>query len=246
MKDEDDNLQRKLLQSSTIHELRTHLTAIITSADLLSEQLHPKPSDISGKLLGSITRNAQSMNKKLSQLSETSGFDDVTQPPPPHEDVLLGQTIREVSSLLNPLIQRRRQTLNLQIPDDLLPAQGSRQYVSHILLTLIHNASKFTPSEGSINISARNEKNTVVMEVEDNGIGIPREEWENIFKPHHQLGRRQTVDAGSGRGLSIARFLAELYGGKLWLQSEVGKGSSFFLALPAVVHRENDWHGGTK
>lgn len=235
MNNKDEDKRSKALQSS-IHELKTHLTAIIASTDLLAEQLQSKSGDPSGRLLRAISRNASSMNKKLSQLSGAGGFNDMLQPL--RDDVPVSQVIREISSLLGPIIRRRKQTLDLQMPGDLFPIQGNRQYISSILLSLVHNAIKFTPPGGNITVSASNDNKRVVIEVRDNGIGIPQEEWENIFELRRRLIHNQTSDTGSGIGLPTARFLVELHGGKLWLNSEVGKGSRFFVALPAAAGQE--------
>jgi signal transduction histidine kinase len=97
---------------------------------------------------------------------------------------------------------------------------------------LLANASNFTPEGGSITLTTWHEDGMLITRVSDTGVGIPRREWENIFKPYYKLGRGSGKLAGSGLGLTITRSLVEKHGGKVWLESQEGKGSTFLFSLP--------------
>ena len=244
----EQNEERVDFIDAAIHELKTSLTAIIVSAELLADELRPDEKSVLGRLIQSIIRNAHSIDGRLSLLSETGGLlaeDSRFQPEP----VEIGQVIRNVATQLYPEIQSRRQSLTLEVPDSLPPAKADRQYLEQILLTLIANASKFTAEEGQIKVSVSQDGKRLVVQVSDTGMGIPAEEQERIFQPYYQVdgGKgRQTTSPGQvgghgngGLGLAIAKFLVELHGGKIWLKSIVGQGSNFFFSLPTVVPVES-------
>jgi len=232
----------------TMHELKTPLTAIIVSAELLAEELKPDKNSVLERLIQSIVRNAHSIDERLSLLSGSDEF--LTENSPFHpEPVSIRQVINDVATQLYPKIQSRKQTLTLEVPDSLPRVKADKQYLEQIILTLIANASKFTPEEGQITVSAQQQSRGLVVRVSDTGAGIPPEEQERVFQPYYQVSRdgsnqtahfkkgRSHVD--SGLGLAIARFLVELHGGKIWLESKTGEGSSFFFSLPKVVPAES-------
>ena len=234
--------------AATMHELKTSLTGIIVSAELLADDLQPEGKSVLGRLIQSIIRNAHSIDERLSLLSETGGWlaeNSRFQPEP----VEIGQAINNVTTQLYPGIQSKRQYLTLKVPDSLPPAKADRRYLEQILLALISNASKFTPEEGQIKVSAYQDGKRLVVEISDTGVGIPAEEQEWIFEPYYQVKRdkeHQTArldeerrHSDSGLGLAIAKFLVELHSGKIWLKSKVGQGSSFFFSLPMVMPVES-------
>ncbi len=233
---------------ATVHELKTSLTAIIVSAELLADELNPEEKSVLGRLIQSIIRNAHSIDERLSLFSETGGL--VVENSRFHpESVAIGQVIQDVATQFYPKIQSKKQSLTLKVPDSLPLAKADRQYLEQILLTLMANASKFTAEKGQVKVSADQDGENLVVEVSDTGIGIPVEEQERIFQPYYQVSRGSVnqpshpVDrrghSNSGLGLAIAKFLVELHGGKIWLKSKVGEGSSFFFSLPTVVSVES-------
>jgi len=220
--------------SATTHELKTSLTAIIASADLLADELQLVKDDVPGRLIQSIIRNARCIDERLSHFSEMARLltgDFQFQP----ESVEIGQVIHDVAAQLYPIIQSKRQSLTLELPDSLPLVKADRRYLAQILLNLLSNASNSTPEEGKIRVSAWQDDNSLVVQVSDTGIGIPAEEQERIFQPYYQVKQGKEVrHTGSGLGLAIAKLLVELHKGKIWLKSTVGQGSSFFFSLPKV------------
>jgi len=98
---------------------------------------------------------------------------------------------------------------------------------------LVGNAIKFTPQEGMVTVSAREEKGEVVVEVKDTGIGIAPEDQVHLFEKFYRVGRVETSDIeGTGLGLAIVKSIVEGHGGRVWVESEFGQGSTFGFALP--------------
>ena len=105
--------------------------------------------------------------------------------------------------------------------------------VKQVLYNLLSNAIKFTPEEGQVGLVARLEGPVLSTSVIDTGIGIPREEQESVFEAFHQLPAASPgVREGTGLGLSITKLLVEQHGGRIWVESEPGKGSRFHFTLP--------------
>ncbi|GIV88660.1 MAG: hypothetical protein KatS3mg055_1178 [Chloroflexus sp.] len=141
---------------------------------------------------------------------------------------LLDETIRTAQALIGDRpIQLRR-----EYHDSLPTVLADEVRVRQVLLNLVSNACKFTHM-GEIAVGARAETDQVVLWVRDTGIGIAPADQERIFQQFEQVENADTRHhAGTGLGLSICRWLVELHGGRMWLESEVGKGSIFFFSLP--------------
>jgi signal transduction histidine kinase len=140
----------------------------------------------------------------------------------------IGPVIHSVTAQLYPIMRSKKQSLAVELPASLPPVKSHRQYLEQILLNLLTNASKFTPQGGKISISTSQSDKSLVIQVADNGIGIPADKQELIFQPYYQVNSSK----GSGLGLAITKFLVELHGGRVWLESVSGRGSSFFFSLP--------------
>lgn len=213
--------------SATVHELKTSLTPIIASAELLADELKPDDKSVPARLIQNIIRNAHGLDEKLTNYAEMAGLltgDSPFQPEP----LKIGQVIHSVTTQLYPITHSKRQSLALKLPASLPQVIAHRQYLEQVLLNLLTNASKFTPEGGKITVSASADNNSLVIEVTDTGVGVPAEEQELIFQPYYQINGGR----GSGLGLAITKSLVELHGGKIWLKSVAGQGSTFSFSLP--------------
>ena len=217
--------------SATIHELKTSLTAIIAAAELLADELQQGEKSLIGKLIRSIIRNAHSIDEKLPHALEVQRLLTGNLQLKP-EPVAIEQVIHNVVALFYPKALKEKQSLTLEVPDSLPLVKADSQRIERALLTLVANASKFTPKGGKIKVSAWQDNNTLVVQVSDTGIGIPPAEQERIFQPYYQIKQGGGKLTGSGLGLAIAKSIVELHGGNIWLKSAVGQGSSFFFSLP--------------
>lgn len=218
--------------SATIHELKTALTSVIASAELLADELQPDDKSMPAKLVQNIIRNAHNLDEKLSSFPEMDRLlagDFPFQP----ERLEIRQVIHSVTTQLYPIIQSKRQSLALELPASLPQVKAHHQYLQQILLNLLTNASKFTPERGKITVSVSQNSTSLVVQVTDTGIGIPAEEQELIFQPYYQVNGGK----GSGLGLAITKLLVELHGGKLWLKSAAGQGSTFSFSLPLASNQ---------
>jgi signal transduction histidine kinase len=117
------------------------------------------------------------------------------------------------------------------LASDIGTVEADERKVKQILYNLLTNAVKFTPDGGSVDIAARRQNGQIEIEVKDTGIGIAPEDQTRIFEEFRQVGRERSRE-GTGLGLTLTKRLVELHGGRIWLESEPGKGSTFTFSLP--------------
>ncbi len=152
------------------------------------------------------------------------------------EKVSLKELIEAVVDELNLLTETKQQVIELDLPEDLPEIETDRRKFNLILSNLLSNASKFTPEGGKIRVEGRVEEGEVVVSVSDTGIGIPAKERERIFAPFYQVEDSLTrTHGGLGLGLAIVKSAVATCGGRIWVESEEGEGSTFSFTLP--IHR---------
>jgi signal transduction histidine kinase len=133
---------------------------------------------------------------------------------------------------LRSLAAERGLEIVIDVPDDLPVAHGDIGRLTQCLMNLVGNAIKFT-KEGRVEIGVELVGSELVYRVSDTGIGIPKEELENVFTEFRQVDATVTREfGGTGLGLSITKKFVEMHGGRIWVDSEVGRGCTFFYAVP--------------
>ena len=124
-------------------------------------------------------------------------------------------------------------TLSVELPPDLPAVLVDADRVRQVIANLLHNAIKFTPPGGRVTLSAAAEGDEVIVEVRDTGIGIAKTDLPRVFERFYKGDRARTRGrGGTGLGLAIARHIVDAHGGRVWVKSKEGKGSSFFFSLP--------------
>ena len=222
---EMDEVKSKFLGTAS-HELKTPLTAIKANVDfVLSGREGPIPRNLRQYLL-TIQRNTnriqEIMEKMLDMARIRAGKIDLLM-----ERVNLLQAVKEYVKEIKPV--EKRIDIKINIPRD-LHVTADRNRLHDIYINLLSNAFKFTASGGEIRIGARREDDVVLVEVSDTGVGIPEDQWEKVFDEFYQVDRRRY--GGTGLGLTIVKNIVEEHGGKIWVSSEVGRGSSFYFTVP--------------
>jgi len=213
------------------HELKTPLTSIIAAAGLLAEELEAGHDESHQKLIQTIIHNANTLETRLAELLDIvktgSGKLQLQYEPVDMKSLIIG-TCQQIS----PMLRGKKHKLSTDLPESLPIIRGDGQRLEQVLLNLLTNAAKFTPEGGSIVVRARLDDANLVIEVQDNGIGIAREEQSRLFKPYSRLSSDRQRHPGLGLGLALAKQVVELHGGKIWINSEPGKGSTFSFSIP--------------
>jgi signal transduction histidine kinase len=154
------------------------------------------------------------------------------------EKISLKELIETVVDELNLLTETKQQVIELDLPEDLPEIETDRRKFNLILSNLLSNASKFTPEGGKIRVEGKVGEGEVAVSVRDTGIGIPAKERERIFAPFYQVEDSLTrTHGGLGLGLAIVRSAVATCGGRIWVESEEGAGSTFSFTLP--IHRRS-------
>ncbi|HLV79881.1 MAG TPA: ATP-binding protein, partial [Chthonomonadaceae bacterium] len=144
---------------------------------------------------------------------------------------LIEAAVQQVASLA----AEKHLTLTEKIAPDLPAFSGDEEKLRRTLINLLGNAIKFTPSGGRIEVSARRDEegNAVLFAVQDTGEGIPKEAFQRIFDKFGQVEQRKAGrKMSTGLGLTFCKMVVEAHGGRIWVESELGQGSTFFFTLP--------------
>ena len=208
------------------HELKTPFTAIKSNIDfILSGKEGTVPQNLTPYLL-TVQRNTNRIRKIMDDFLNVVEIRSGRAPLEP-EELQLGHVVREYLAEMGPIDDAFRVTVD--IPNDLL-VFADRNRLHDVYINLISNALKFSPQGGEIRISARHHDGEVLSQVSDQGVGIPADKVENIFDEFFQIDRKKY--GGTGLGLSIVRGIIHHHGGRIWVDSKPGRGSTFFFTLP--------------
>ena len=229
---EEANAAKSQFLATMSHELRTPLNAIAGYAQLLTLELRGPITDAQREDLERIERSQRHL---LSLINDVLNFAKIEAGHIAVEksDVDISEVLKKLDEFVGPQLSEKKLTFTIDCPENDVLACGDSDKVLQILINLLSNAIKFTPEGGRIDLSCRGERDRILLDVQDNGMGIPDDKLDAVFEPFVQVNRGYaTPQEGTGLGLSISRDLARRMGGDLTVQSEAGKGATFTLSLP--------------
>jgi signal transduction histidine kinase len=220
--------------SNVSHELRTPLTAIKASVDNMLDRVL---GDLNEKQVGYLTRiksNSDRLSRLINNLLDLSTIEAGKIDLQPTK-LPLGTLAEEVAESLRPVAAEKLINLDIGAAQPGVSAWADRDKVMQVLINLIGNALKFTPPRGKVAVAVgRNADEWVKITVADTGPGIPAAEVDKVFNRFYQIGQTgRQKSQGTGLGLAISKTLVEMHGGKIWVETEEGKGSTFCFTLPA-------------
>lgn len=229
----EEDMTKLIFIGSTSHELKTPLTAIKANIDFILTEKGGKLPDHLRSRLSTIQRNTNRIQMRLDHLL------DLTRIESGHLHLYL-EPIR-LSEVVGGYIDEIRLedkllSVQVDIPEELV-VYADKNGVHDIFTNLLFNAFKFTSEGGQIKIFANPKGEFVLHEVRDTGIGIPEDKIGRIFDEFYQVENGK--HGGTGLGLAITKRLVEEQGGKIWVESQLGKGSSFFFTLPRFNESQN-------
>ncbi|MBN1484903.1 MAG: HAMP domain-containing protein [Chloroflexia bacterium] len=219
---------RRHMVADIAHELRTPLSVMRVELEALQDGL----SDLGPEVVASLSEEVQLLSRlveDLRLLSLVEAGQLALQPAP----TSLGAVIDGIAQQVAATAERKGISLETRYPPDLPPAMVDADRLRQVLLNLLHNALRHTPAGGAVQIAAQAQAGPLHLSVQDNGEGIPPQELPHIFERFYRTdGSRSRSSGGSGLGLTIARGLVEAMGGRIWAESEVGRGTTVHLTLP--------------
>jgi signal transduction histidine kinase len=220
------------------HEFRTPLNAMLGYTSMLLQGVAGAVEPPVRRQLGRIESNGRHLLTIINEILDISRI-EAGRMPLQVSRIKVPELISEVKAELEPIILRSKLSVVIDVPAEMRPVTTDRQKVKQIVLNLLSNALKFT-HQGTITISARRHEHarTLTVAVADTGIGIAPADQEKIFEDFRQIDNSPTrAYGGTGLGLSICRRLAQMLDGRIAVQSEMGKGSTFTLTLPIKGRR---------
>ncbi len=213
------------------HELRTPLNAIIGFSDVLAERLF---GDLNVKQAEYVTDIAESGRHLLALINDILDLSKIEAGRMELDagDVEMPAVIAQTLSLVRERAERRGIALSSSVGEGVGIVRADVRKVKQVLLNLLSNALKFTPEGGRIDVRACAHADRIEVSVTDTGVGIAPEDHDAVFEEFRQVGASAARVEGTGLGLAISRKFIELHGGRLWLESEPGRGSTFTFSLP--------------
>lgn len=211
-----------------VHELKTPLTPILFSSELLVDELKEEPWK---SVAQNIHRGAANLNNRIDELLDLARVEIGSLKLNPTR-VNPGLLIRNVASSMASMFDRYHQRLLVNLNEKLPPMRADGERLQQVIMNLLVNASKFTPEGGTITISARIAGNSLVVSIKDTGVGISAGEQKKIFEPYERRHTERERPGGLGLGLWLCKRLVELHGGRIWVESQAGKGSTFTFTIP--------------
>jgi signal transduction histidine kinase len=213
------------------HELRTPLNAIIGFSEVLAEGMFGEINEKQTEYLQDILESGRHLLSLINDILDLSKI-EAGRMELERSDFDLPNAIENALILVRERASRRGIKLASTIDKQLGVISGDERKVKQVLLNLLSNALKFTPEGGRIDVGARQRDGVAEVSVADTGIGIAPADQEAVFEEFRQVGTADKKAEGTGLGLALSRKFIELHGGRIWVESEVGKGSTFRFTLP--------------
>jgi PAS domain S-box-containing protein len=213
------------------HELRTPLNVIIGFSELMADGV---PGEINSEQKQCLDDILSSSKHLLGLINDVLDLSKVESGKVKLRlaGVTLPDILEELKRTMTPILAPRKQSLDIEVAKGLPPVYADKAKLKQVLLNLLGNATKFTPDEGKLKIEAVKKGGWCHVSVIDNGVGINKEDQKKIFEPFRQLDNPLTGEkGGAGLGLAVAKQIIEKHGGKIWVESEYGKGSRFIFTL---------------
>jgi signal transduction histidine kinase len=219
------------------HELRTPLNAILGYTELMADGAYGEPSE---KMLGILKRLEANGKHLLGLINDVLDLSKIEAGQLVLElsDYCIQDIAQTVRSTLEPLASDKKLALKVEMAAELPPGRGDGRGLTQVLINLVGNAIKFTDA-GEVAIKADANNSSFYVSVRDTGPGISADDQARLFQEFQQADNAITKKkGGTGLGLAISKRIIEMHGGKIWVESQPGQGSTFAFTLPVVVERQ--------
>jgi len=214
------------------HELKTPLTAVVSSSDILSEEDNIS-QEMKKRLISNIQTSANNLDRRVRELLDfvriQINYAEIKPEPSDMSNILT-----DVESQMRVLFDNKNQQLSLIIEDTLPKVYIDKDKLEQVLINLLSNANKFSPSGSEIVLRVAAEKENLVVRVEDCATVIPDGDKNSVFEPYHRSISTENggQTPGLGLGLTIVKRIVELHGGTIWIENRSNKGNTFILSIP--------------
>ena len=214
------------------HELRTPLSTVSLLAETLARDA--ERADVPPRMKERIAKVEVETGHLVQMVSELLDLARIEGGSQLHldEEVDLGRLAEASADRLRLFAERQGVTLLVDVEPAMPVVRGDEARLGQVFVNLVHNAVKFSPDGGEVRIAVRHDGEEAVASVRDHGIGIAKADRTRVFERFYKADRARVRGGGTGLGLSIARHVVEAHGGRIWVDSEEGRGSTFSFAIP--------------
>lgn len=227
--------RKSIFVSTASHELRTPLTSMKVHLANLRDGIDGAVTEEQRQSLLRVDANLSRLRMLIEELLDLSQI-EMGQTTVRMEPVAIGDAIAKTVEDLHPVISERRVRVMISLPSEPALVFADPDKLRQILLNLLHNAAKFTPASMTVNVSVmRRSADEIEISVRDVGPGIAPDDIEKIFQPFYRAPTMHKKTKGAGLGLAIAKLLVELHHGRIWVETELNRGSCFSFTLPAAT-----------
>jgi GAF domain-containing protein/anti-sigma regulatory factor (Ser/Thr protein kinase) len=219
------------------HELRTPLNAILGYTELIIDRVYGETPDRMRAVLERVQTNGKHLLGLINDVLDLSKI-EAGQLKLELDNYSLSDVVNSVRSVAEPLAAQKRLTLGIDVSPHLPAGHGDERRLTQVLLNLVGNAIKFTDA-GEVTVKAFADNGSFTVAVRDTGPGIGAADQIRIFEEFQQVeGNSTKKKGGTGLGLSISKRIIEMHGGRIWVDSDLGRGSTFSFTLPVNVERQ--------
>jgi len=219
------------------HELRTPLNAILGYTELILDNIYGNVPEKIQEVLKRLEKSGRHLLSLINDVLDLSKI-EAGQLALSLKEYSMGEVIQTVFTSVEALAAEKKLDMKVKVSKDLPTGKGDDQRIAQLILNLVGNAIKFT-NEGEIKADATVANQSFLVSVSDTGPGIAEVDQKKIFEGFHQVdGSSTRKQGGTGLGLSISRKIVEMHGGRIWVESTLGKGSTFRFTLPVRVEKQ--------
>ncbi|WP_406658212.1 ATP-binding protein [Methanolobus sp. ZRKC2] len=237
MKAETANIAKSEFLANMSHELRTPLNSIIGFSDILNHEIFGELNEKQKSHVSNVLNSGKHLLNIINDILDISRI-EIGEINLISEKVSIPDTVEYVLNASRPLLSSKSISVESRIDPKITEIVVDKHKFIRILNNLLHNAAKFTPEKGTITVLAEPLQGMVKFSVIDTGVGIPKESIAHLFDRFYQVdGSIARAQGGVGLGLSIVKDLVEMHDGEIWVESEVGKGSTFSFTLPLEIRQ---------
>jgi signal transduction histidine kinase/CheY-like chemotaxis protein len=225
--------------ASMSHELRTPLNAVIGFSEVLLDRMFGEINERQDDYLRDIWNSGRHLLELLNEildLSKVEAGQMVLEP----STFRVGSALDYTSTMVRERATQHAIAVTVEVADDIGTIDTDELRFKQVVLNLMSNAVKFTPDGGSVSVRAHREGTDLMVTVTDTGIGVPPEDQERIFESFQQGRRGAPKEEGTGLGLTLSRRIVELFGGRMWVESTPGSGSTFGFSVPGLPKDEDE------
>jgi signal transduction histidine kinase len=219
------------------HDIRSPLSNVVSSLDVLAHQLQNNKQASVKTILSVANRSAERIMRLVNSLLDIRKIEEGQ--PVLHSDFdSPARIVADAVDVCQPIATSKRITFNLDIPEKLPDVPVDRDMIRRVVINLLENAIKFSPSNKKVIVQVRQRPGMVLFCFEDQGPGIPEEQLEAVFIKFTRLKTTHTTH-GFGLGLAFCKLAVEAHGGQIWVESQVGKGTRFSFTIPFETQPES-------